>query len=146
MIKILTISIFVISFCLLCNCSNHDYSFDGSSFNFNTWQQSNNGFQCRRDDRYVIMCNLRWDTIMNELSNCEFGTAFMQCATGTNTVMFTQIFYYTSGQLIEEFKSCYQQILQAHICILQLSQKESNNLISQYVNSNFQIRKRLSST
>ena len=91
MIKILTISIFVISFCLLCNGSNHDYSFDGSSFNFNAWQQSNNGFQCRRDDRYVIMCNLRWDTIMNELSNCEFGTAFMQCATGTNTVMFTLI-------------------------------------------------------
>ena len=78
-----------LSFWGLCKSTNHDYSFVGGSFDFTTWRQSNDGFQCSRDNLYVIMCKYRWDIVTQELGECELDTLnAVQCAKGTNTVLF----------------------------------------------------------
>ena len=88
MIRSFIASVWLISFCELCKSSNHEYSFDGGSFDFTTWRQSNDGFQCSRDDLYVIMCKYRWDIVAQELGECELDTLNVQCAKGTNSVLF----------------------------------------------------------
>ena len=87
MMKSFIASIWLISLCGLCKSTNLDYSFDGGSFDFSTWRQSNDGFQCSRDDLYVIMCKYRWDIVTQELGECELDTLNVQCAKGTNSVL-----------------------------------------------------------
>ena len=83
-------SFWVISLFILCQGSNLDYSFNATGFNFSTWQQSNVGFQCSKDHRYVILCKYRWDTVTLELDECDL-TLRVQCAVGTNTTLFVLI-------------------------------------------------------
>ena len=83
--------VWIISFCSLCKSTNLANSFDGGSFNFTSGRQSNDGFQCSRDDMYAIMCKCRWDTVTDESRDCGLIILNMQCAKGTNSVMFTLI-------------------------------------------------------
>ena len=87
MMESFIVSVWLIFFCGLCKSTNLDYSFDGGSFDFTTWRQSNDGFQCSRDDLYVIMCKYRWDIVTQELGECELDTLNVQCAKGTNSVL-----------------------------------------------------------
>ena len=95
MIQTIRICFCVISFCILCNSTNLEYSFDGRSFNFDSWQEGSNGFQCHRDDRYILLCKHRWDTITNELEDCETSRLFITSAKGTNTILFSIIGFET---------------------------------------------------
>ena len=88
MMRTFIVSLWLISLCWLCKSTNLDYSFSGGSFNFATWRQSNDGFQCSRDDLYVIMCKYRWDIVTQELGECELDALNVQCAKGTESVMF----------------------------------------------------------
>ena len=88
MMRTFIVSVLLISLCWLCKSTNLDYSFSGGSFNFATWRQSNDGFQCSRDDLYVIMCKYRWDIVTQELGECELDALNVQCAKGTESVMF----------------------------------------------------------
>ena len=91
MIETFIIGFYVISFCIACNSTNLEYSFDGRSFNFDSWREGNNGFQCHRDDRYILLCKHRVDTITNELGGCDSSMPFTTSANGTNTIMFSII-------------------------------------------------------
>ena len=95
MIETIKICFCVISFCIVCNSTNLEYSFDGRSFNFDSWQEGSNGFQCHRDDRYILLCKHRWDTITNELEDCETSRLFITSAKGTNTILFSIIGFET---------------------------------------------------
>ena len=95
MIATIIIWFCVISFCIVCNSTNLEYSFDGRSFNFDSWQEGSNGFQCHRDDQYILMCKHRWDTITNELGDCEASMPFVTSANGTNTILFAIIGFET---------------------------------------------------
>ena len=89
----LIISIYLVSFlCILCRSANLEYSFNGESFNFSTWQQGSEGFQCPRDHQYVILCQFRWDMVVMELAECETHSSFSQCLSrGTSATLFTVI-------------------------------------------------------
>ena len=95
MIETIKICFCVISFCIVCNGTNLEYTFDGRSFNFDSWQEGNNGFQCHRDKRYILLCKHRWDTITNELGDCGSSMPFITSANGTNTIMFSIIGFET---------------------------------------------------
>ena len=95
MIATIIICFCVISVCIVCNSTNVEYSFDGRSFNFDSWQEGSNGFQCHRDDRYILLCKHRWDTITNELGDCEASMPFITSANGTNTILFSIIGFET---------------------------------------------------
>ena len=91
MIEPFIICLCVISLFIVCNSTNLEYSFDGRSFNFDSWQEGNHGFQCNRDDRYILLCKHRWDTITNELGGCDSSKPFTTSANGTNAIMFSII-------------------------------------------------------
>ena len=58
-----------------------EYTFHGEDYDFDIWSRSKEGFQCPHDQQYVIVCKLRWDTLVNELHACR--APGMQCANGT---------------------------------------------------------------
>ena len=91
MIRKFVASLCVISWCILCKANNYEYSFGEESFNFTSWQQSIDGFQCARDHQYVIMCKFRLDTTTDEIGDCELQSLAVQCAQGTMMVMFALI-------------------------------------------------------
>ena len=58
-----------------------EYTFHGEDFDFDIWSRSKEGFQCPHDQQYVIVCKLRWDTLVHELHACR--APGMPCANGT---------------------------------------------------------------
>ena len=87
-----TISLYLASFlCISCHSANLDYSFNGASFDFCNWQKGSEGFQCPNDNRYVILCQFRWDSIVKELAQCNLLGRFLSCAQGTSATLFAVI-------------------------------------------------------
>ena len=87
-----TIPLYLASFlCISCHSANLDYSFNGASFDFCTWQQGSEGFQCPNDNRYVILCELRWNMVVKELAQCNLLGSFLHCAQGTSATLLTII-------------------------------------------------------
>ena len=81
-------TLFLVSYLfILCQGSNLDYSFSAAGFNFSTWQQSNEGFQCTRDRTYVILCKYRWDTVVLDLDKCGLDNLRIDCAAGANATL-----------------------------------------------------------
>ena len=58
-----------------------EYTFHGEDYDFDIWSRSKEGFQCPHDQQYVIVCKLRWDTLVQELHACR--APGIQCANGT---------------------------------------------------------------
>ena len=52
------------------------HTFHGNDFDFDIWRQSEEGFRCPHDQQYVIICKLRWDTLIQEQDRAPG----MQCA------------------------------------------------------------------
>ena len=42
------------------------HTFHGNDFDFDIWSRSEEGFRCPHDQQYVIICKLRWDTLIQE--------------------------------------------------------------------------------
>ena len=57
------------------------HTFHGNDFDFDIWSRSEEGFRCPHGQQYVIICKLRWDTLIQELHACR--APGMQCANGT---------------------------------------------------------------
>ena len=53
-----------------------DHTFHGNDFDFDIWSRSEEGFRCPHDQQYVIICKLRWDTLIQEQDRAPG----MQCA------------------------------------------------------------------
>ena len=52
------------------------HTFHGNDFDFDIWSRSEEGFRCPHDQQYVIICKLRWDTLIQEQDRAPG----MQCA------------------------------------------------------------------
>ena len=48
-----------------------DYTFNETAFDFASWKESSEGFECPRIHRYTLLCKYRWDTINEELEACS---------------------------------------------------------------------------
>ena len=48
-----------------------DYTFNETAFDFASWKESSEGFECPRTHHYKILCKYRWDTINEELEACR---------------------------------------------------------------------------
>merc|ERR1712126_616682 len=53
------------------DASNLEYSFHNNDFNFLNWRYSDDGFECHRDQNYLITCKHRWTHILNNLDYCK---------------------------------------------------------------------------
>ena len=53
------------------DASNLEYSFHNNDFNFLNWRYSDDGFECLRDQNYLITCKHRWTHILNNLDYCK---------------------------------------------------------------------------
>ena len=62
--------------------SNLNYAFDENDFNFSTWRDSDDGFDCGRDHQYLILCKHRWTRITSNLDYCS-----VQCAGGGKALL-----------------------------------------------------------
>ena len=62
--------------------SNMNYVFDENDFNFSTWRDSDDGFDCQRDHQYLILCKHRWTRITDNLDYCS-----VQCAGGGKALL-----------------------------------------------------------
>ena len=62
--------------------SNLNYAFDENDFNFSTWRDSDDGFDCGRDHQYLILCKHRWNRITSNLDYCS-----VQCASGGKAIL-----------------------------------------------------------
>ena len=51
-------------------------------FNFSTWRDSDDGFDCGRDHQYLILCKHRWTRITSNLDYCS-----VQCAGGGKALL-----------------------------------------------------------
>ena len=85
-------TLFLVSYLfILCQGSNLDYSFNATGFNFSTWLQSNEGFQCTRDHTYMILCKYQWDTVVLDLDKCGLDNLRTDCAAGANPTLLVLI-------------------------------------------------------
>ena len=57
------------------DASNLEYSFHNNDFNFLNWRYSDDGFECLRDQNYLITCKHRWTHILDNLDYCKTQSA-----------------------------------------------------------------------
>ena len=48
----------------------YDHTFEATSFNFNVWRESIHGFECPGTQKYKLLCEKRWGTIIAGLEEC----------------------------------------------------------------------------
>ena len=67
--------------CLGIDASNLEYAFHDNDFNFLSWRNSDDGFECHRDQHYLVTCKSRWTHILRDLDYCN-----TQCASGGRAI------------------------------------------------------------